>query len=56
MRVVKIHQNDTAVKKELPLYLSKILAGFPSPADDYLDEKLDLNERSAISVAYFIFP
>ncbi|MBT8763128.1 translesion error-prone DNA polymerase V autoproteolytic subunit [Desulfohalobiaceae bacterium Ax17] len=29
---------------ELPLYLSQIPAGFPSPADDYIDKNLDLNE------------
>ena len=29
---------------ELPLYSSKIKAGFPSPADDYIEKKLDLNE------------
>ena len=29
----------------LPLYLSRVAAGFPSPADDYLDEGLDLNEH-----------
>jgi len=29
----------------LPLYLSRIAAGFPSPADDYLDDGLDLNEH-----------
>ena len=28
----------------LPLYLSSIKAGFPSPADDYIEKKLDLNE------------
>ncbi len=27
-----------------PLFLSAIPAGFPSPADDYIDRKLDLNE------------
>ena len=27
-----------------PLYLSSIKAGFPSPADDYIEKKLDLNE------------
>jgi DNA polymerase V len=27
-----------------PLFLSGVSAGFPSPADDYLDRKLDLNE------------
>lgn len=29
---------------ELPLLLSAIPAGFPSPADDYVDRTLDLNE------------
>jgi DNA polymerase V len=31
-------------KRELPLFLAKISAGFPSPADDYIDKNLDLNE------------
>jgi DNA polymerase V len=30
-------------KMELPLFASKVSAGFPSPADDYLECKLDLN-------------
>jgi DNA polymerase V len=29
---------------ELPLFSSKVSAGFPSPADDYMERKLDLNE------------
>lgn len=38
-----------AIKKgkfpvKLPLYLSKVSAGFPSPAEDDLAEKLDLND------------
>ena len=28
-----------------PLYTSKVAAGFPSPADDYVDRGLDLNEH-----------
>jgi len=28
----------------LPLYLTPVSAGFPSPAEDYLDRALDLNE------------
>jgi len=28
----------------IPLLLSLVHAGFPSPAEDYLDKKLDLNE------------
>ncbi len=27
-----------------PLYASKVVAGFPSPADDYIESRLDLNE------------
>lgn len=29
----------------LPLYATKISCGFPSPAEDYLEAKLDLNEK-----------
>ena len=28
---------------KLPLYAKRRLAGFPSPADDYIEEKIDLN-------------
>ncbi len=35
---------DTKTKLELPEFLVRISAGFPSPADDYVDKKLDLNE------------
>jgi DNA polymerase V len=43
-KVVEIFKADAGIKRELPLYLSRIKAGFPSAADDYLDRKLDLNE------------
>lgn len=35
-----------AVTKELnlPLYITKVQAGFPSPAEDYVERKLDLNK------------
>lgn len=29
----------------LPLFLSGVQAGFPSPADDFIDKRLDLNEH-----------
>lgn len=29
----------------LPVYLSRVPAGFPSPADDYVERRLDLNEH-----------
>jgi SOS-response transcriptional repressors (RecA-mediated autopeptidases) len=28
-----------------PIYLDKVSAGFPSPATDYMENKLDLNEH-----------
>lgn len=30
---------------KLPIYSSSVQAGFPSPADDYIEGKLDLNEH-----------
>ena len=36
---------DKAAKVNLPLYLSPVVAGFPSPAEDYLERKLDLHEH-----------
>lgn len=30
---------------ELPLYAHKVVAGFPSPAEDYIEARLDLNEK-----------
>jgi len=32
------------MKQKLPLYLCKVEAGFPSPADNYIEKKLDLQE------------
>jgi DNA polymerase V len=29
---------------QIPLYSSKVEAGFPSPAEDYVDRRLDLND------------
>ncbi|WP_319779383.1 translesion error-prone DNA polymerase V autoproteolytic subunit [Maridesulfovibrio sp.] len=36
---------EAASRIELPLLLSEVIAGFPSPADDYIDKKMDLNEQ-----------
>ncbi len=33
-----------ASKIEVPLFSSKVAAGFPSPADDYIEKTLDLND------------
>lgn len=40
-----LHKLKPKCKLELPLIESKIPAGFPSPADDYLEMSLDLNEK-----------
>ena len=44
MKVTQIYELDQSTKLELPLFTSRISAGFPSPGDDYIDQKLDLNE------------
>ena len=41
--VKKIHALVQGQSCELPLYSSRVSAGFPSPADDHLEDKLDLN-------------
>lgn len=37
--------NDDNATYTLPFYLSKVQAGFPSPTDDHLEFKLNLNEQ-----------
>ena len=37
--------NEMTEFVELPLYAHKVVAGFPSPAEDYVAERLDLNEK-----------
>lgn len=32
------------MKTKLPFFLTPVLAGFPSPADDFIDKNLDLHE------------
>lgn len=44
IKITEIYKSGVKTKRELPLFLSKIRAGFPSPANDYLDKKLDLNK------------
>lgn len=40
-----ISVDDWLTTVERPLYLSKVAAGFPSPADNYIERRLDLNEH-----------
>ncbi len=45
LKITAIHPIKPGKRHELPLYLSRISAGFPSPADDFLEKKLDLFEE-----------
>ena len=39
-----IYRVEAKTSQYLPLFITSISAGFPSPADDYIDKTLDLNE------------
>ncbi|WP_415718253.1 LexA family protein [Maridesulfovibrio sp.] len=45
LRHIEILSPAAADITELPLLLSEVIAGFPSPADDYIDKTMDLNEH-----------
>ena len=55
MNTLQLKEKASSIKEILPaasgtslqrpLFLSGVSAGFPSPADDYLDRNLDLNEH-----------
>ncbi len=40
---MKLYQPAHTTHISLPLYSSKVKAGFPSPAEEYIEAKLDLN-------------
>jgi DNA polymerase V len=40
MNILQISSTSTL---NIPLFASKVAAGFPSPADDYIEAQLDLN-------------
>lgn len=43
--ISNIRQIDPITQVEIPLASERVQAGFPSPAQDYIDKKLDLNEH-----------
>ncbi len=45
LKVQQILLPDQSTNVLLPLFLESVSAGFPSPADDYLESKLDLNKH-----------
>ncbi len=42
--IFEVFSADLTTFVDLPLYSNTISAGFPSPADDFLERKLDLNQ------------
>ena len=42
---MKIYKNYSLVVLRLPLFHCGISAGFPSPADDHLEDRIDLNHE-----------
>lgn len=45
MNVDAVYAPDLSTRYALPIFLGRLPAGFPSPADDYLEGKLDLNRH-----------
>jgi DNA polymerase V len=45
MNVVEMYKLKPEAKLKLPLFLVRTPAGFPSPTDDYIEERLDLNKK-----------
>lgn len=43
--ITEIFGADTEREMELPVAEASIKAGFPSPADDFMEDRLDLNEH-----------
>jgi len=44
-KVEIVYRPDTSTKQKLPFFEAKVPAGFPSPAADYEEHKLDLNKH-----------
>jgi DNA polymerase V len=44
LQVVEVLRPNRSTKQELPLYESPVAAGFPSPAEEYVEGRLDLNK------------
>jgi DNA polymerase V len=45
MNVDAVYSPDLSTHYKLPVFLGRLPAGFPSPADDYIEGKLDLNRH-----------
>jgi len=45
LRITAIYRPELSTALALQLFLCRVPAGFPPPADDYLNELLDLNKK-----------
>ncbi len=54
-KVDTIYAPDASMIAERPVFLERVPGGFPSPADDYLEGKLDLNQYLVKHPAATIF-
>ncbi len=45
LRFVGIAHQDPEEREGIALFMSTVSAGFPSPADDYIDQQLDLHRH-----------
>src|SRR5437763_6031920 len=44
LRITSVSQLEAKEQTTVPLYLCRVSAGFPSPASDYVERDIDLNE------------
>ena len=44
LKIMKLSDFIKNQKINIPIFMDKISAGFPSPASDYIENNLDLNE------------
>lgn len=44
LQITDIYKPNEGVSYSLPVFSSTVQGGFPSPADDYIEKQLDLNE------------
>lgn len=55
LKIVGIAAPDVEDSQKLPLFLSSVQAGWPSPADDYIDEEINLHELAVRNPAATFF-
>ena len=48
MAIVDIKTLEDSSSIKIPIFVSNISAGFPSPADDHIEKRLDLKGRGAL--------